>query len=102
MYRTILQSRSICRFFAAGRQVALRRGAKVTAPPADARDGFFCLILVRDLPVRGGEKLSITPNEYKLLKALTQECEIFITRQAFVGTAVDLVMVISLMTTHLL
>ena len=63
-------------------EVALRRGSKVTAPPADRwTDGFLLLDFGALTAVRGGEKLSITPNEYKLLKALTENAGNIITRQ---------------------
>ena len=63
-------------------EVALRRGSKVPAPPADRwTDGFLLLDFGALTAVRGGEKLSITPNEYKLLKALTENAGNIITRQ---------------------
>lgn len=44
-------------------------------------DGFLLLDFGALTAVRGGEKLSITPNEYKLLKALTENAGNIITRQ---------------------
>lgn len=63
-------------------EVAIRRGNKVTVAPADRwTDGFLLLDFGALTAVRGGEKLSITPNEYKLLKALTENVGNIITRQ---------------------
>ena len=63
-------------------EVAVRRGNKVTAASADRwTDGFLLLDFGALTAVRGGEKLSITPNEYKLLKALTENAGNIITRQ---------------------
>lgn len=63
-------------------EVAIRRGNKVTVTSADCwTDGFLLLDFGALTAVRGGEKLSITPNEYKLLKALTENEGNIITRQ---------------------
>ncbi len=63
-------------------EVAIRRGNKVTVASADCwTDGFLLLDFGALTAVRGGEKLSITPNEYKLLKALTENAGNIITRQ---------------------
>lgn len=63
-------------------EVALRRGSKTAAVPADCwSDGFLLLDFGALTAVRGGEKLAITPNEYKLLKALTENGGNIITRQ---------------------
>ena len=63
-------------------EVALRRGSKGTVPPEDSwTDGFLLLDFGALTAVRGGEKLSITPNEYKLLKVLTENAGNIITRQ---------------------
>ena len=63
-------------------EVAIRRASKVTMTHADRwTDGFLLLDFGALTAVRGGEKLSITPNEYKLLKALTENAGNIITRQ---------------------
>lgn len=63
-------------------EVALRRGSKASAAPSDCwSDGFLLLDFGALTAVRGGEKLAITPNEYKLLKALTENRGNIITRQ---------------------
>lgn len=63
-------------------EVAIRRGNKAIVAPADRwTDGFLLLDFGALTAVRGGEKLSITPNEYKLLKALTEHAGNIITRQ---------------------
>ena len=63
-------------------EVALRRGSKASTAPSDCwSDGFLLLDFGALTAVRGGEKLAITPNEYKLLKALTENRGNIITRQ---------------------
>ena len=63
-------------------EVAVRRGSKAAAAPGDRwTDGFLLLDFGALTALRGGEKLSITPNEYKLLKALTENAGNIITRQ---------------------
>jgi DNA-binding response OmpR family regulator len=63
-------------------EVAIRRGSKVTAANTDRwTDGFLLLDFGALTAVRDGEKLPITPNEYKLLKALTENAGNIITRQ---------------------
>lgn len=63
-------------------EVALRRGSKASTAPSDCwSDGFLLLDFGALTAVRGGEKLAITPNEYKLLKALTENGGNIITRQ---------------------
>ena len=63
-------------------EVAIRRGNKATVPLADRwTDGFLLIDFGALTAVRGGGKLSITPNEYKLLKALTEHAGNIITRQ---------------------
>ena len=64
-------------------EVALRRaGAKQPAPQADRwSDGWLTLDFSALTAQRGEEKLVITPNEYKLLKALTEHGGQILTRQ---------------------
>ena len=63
-------------------EVAIRRGSKTAAAHGDRwTDGFLLLDFGALTALRGGEKLSITPNEYKLLKALTENAGNIITRQ---------------------
>ena len=63
-------------------EVAIRRGSKAAVAHADRwTDGFLLIDFGALTAVRGGEKLSITPNEYKLLKALTENTGNIITRQ---------------------
>lgn len=62
--------------------VAIRRGSRMIKDSTDCwSDGFLLLDFGALTAVRGGEKLSITPNEYKLLKALTENAGNIITRQ---------------------
>lgn len=64
-------------------EVVLRRaGVKQPAPQADCwSDGWLTLDFSALTAQRGGEKLAITPNEYKLLKTLTEHSGQILTRQ---------------------
>lgn len=64
-------------------EVVLRRaGAKQPAPQADRwSDGWLTLDFSALTAQRGEEKLVITPNEYKLLKTLTEHSGQILTRQ---------------------
>ena len=64
-------------------EVVLRRaGVKQPAPQADRwSDGWLTLNFSALTAQRGGEKLAITPNEYKLLKTLTEHSGQILTRQ---------------------
>lgn len=63
--------------------VVLRRGNKNAAEPPERRwsDGYLALDFSALTAWRGGEKLSITPNEYRLLLALTENAGKILTRQ---------------------
>lgn len=63
-------------------EVALRRGNSGTKAVEDGYDdGFLRLDFQSLAAVRGGEKLNITPNEYKLLRLLTANAGNIVTRQ---------------------
>lgn len=65
-------------------EVAIRRGSGVPEQQGDGeryRDDFLQLDFGTLSAVRGGEKLAITPNEYKLLKVLTANAGKVVTRQ---------------------
>lgn len=63
-------------------EVALRRQASAAKAQADSyNDGYLCLDFGTLTAVRGGEKLAITPNEYKLLRLLTANAGNIVTRQ---------------------
>lgn len=63
-------------------EVALRRQASAAkSSPDNYNDGFLCLDFDTLTAVRDGEKLAITPNEYKLLRLLTANAGNVITRQ---------------------
>lgn len=64
-------------------EVALRRtqGQKTCGKNMIWSDGFLVLDFTALTAQRGGEKLSITPNEYKLLRALTENSGQILTRQ---------------------
>ncbi len=64
-------------------EVALRRGDKKSTETAAAiwSDGYLVLDFSALTACRGGETLSITPNEYKLLQVLTGNPGIVLTRQ---------------------
>lgn len=64
-------------------EVALRRGGSGAARPVS--DGWNDEFLVLDFnsltAVRGGERLTMTPGEYKLLKVMTANAGTVVTRQ---------------------
>lgn len=63
-------------------EVALRRSSSVAKASSDCYDdGFLCLDFQALSAVRNGEKLAITPNEYKLLRILTGNAGNIVTRQ---------------------
>ncbi len=63
-------------------EVALRRGSVCAKESADEyNDGFLRLDFQGLTAVRNGEKLSITPNEYKLLRLLTAHAGNIVTRR---------------------
>lgn len=63
-------------------EVALRRGASASKTAADCYDdGFLHLDFGALTAVRNGEKLAITPNEYKMLRLLTANAGNIVTRQ---------------------
>ncbi|NBH83020.1 DNA-binding response regulator [bacterium C-53] len=64
-------------------EVALRRvGASQTEASAKRwSDGYLALDFTALTAQRGGETLSITPNEYKLLRSLTENAGNILTRQ---------------------
>lgn len=63
-------------------EVALRRGTSASKPTADCYDdGFLHLDFSALTAVRNGEKLAITPNEYKMLRLLTSNAGNIVTRQ---------------------
>lgn len=63
-------------------EVALRRGNSVTNDSADCYDdGFLHLDFQMMTAIRNGEKLAITPNEYKLLRILIANAGNIVTRQ---------------------
>lgn len=63
--------------------VAIRRGSRDASQPSLCwSDGFLVLDFGSLTAVRGGEKLAITPNEYKLLRVFTENAGRIITRQS--------------------
>ncbi len=72
-------------------EVALRRmGAKQPAAQADRwSDGWLTLDFTALTAQRGAEKLAITPNEYKLLKTLTEHSGQILTRQVLLDRLWD-------------
>lgn len=64
-------------------EVALRRASSTPAAPQADRwsDGWLTLDFSALTALRGEEKLAITPNEYKLLKYLTEHTGQILTRQ---------------------
>lgn len=63
-------------------EVALRRSSRAAAPDAERwSDGWLALDFSALTARRGGETLVITPNEYKLLRFLTEHAGQILTRQ---------------------
>lgn len=63
-------------------EVALRRGASGAKLSAECYDdGFLSLDFSALIAVRNGEKLAITPNEYKMLRLMTANAGNIVTRQ---------------------
>ena len=63
-------------------EVALRRGTSKAKTSTDSYDdGFLRLDFSTLTAIRNGEKLAITPNEYKLLRLLTGNAGNIVTRQ---------------------
>ncbi len=63
-------------------EVALRRNHPPVKTLADRYDdGFLCLDFGALIAIRNGEKLAITPNEYKILRHLTASPGNLVTRQ---------------------
>ncbi|MFR3791934.1 MAG: response regulator transcription factor [Blautia massiliensis (ex Durand et al. 2017)] len=63
-------------------EVALRRSSQTAAPAAERwSDGWLALDFSALTARRGGETLVITPNEYKLLRFLTDHTGQILTRQ---------------------
>ena len=61
--------------------VALRRRGKKDEPAREWNDGFLSLDFDGLTAEKGKEKLAITPNEYKLLRVLTENAGNILTRQ---------------------
>lgn len=61
-------------------EVALRRGGAAQCPANGWSDGHLKIDFGALAAVRGGERLNITPNEYKLLKVLTESAGSIVTR----------------------
>ena len=72
-------------------EVALRRASVQPATPQSDRwsDGWLTLDFSALTAQRGEEKLAITPNEYKLLKALTEHAGTILTRQVLLDRLWD-------------
>ena len=72
-------------------EVALRRASVQPAAPQSDRwsDGWLTLDFSALTAQRGEEKLAITPNEYKLLKALTEHAGTILTRQVLLDRLWD-------------
>lgn len=69
-------------------EVALRRGGG-GGKEEEFDDGFLCLNLESLSAVRNGEKLTITPNEYKILRLLLAGEGSIVTRQVLLSKLWD-------------
>lgn len=63
-------------------EVALRRSPRTESASQRWSDGFLVVDFNALTAWRGGEKLAITPNEYKLLRVLTENAGRILTRQS--------------------
>lgn len=63
-------------------EVALRRSPRTESASQRWSDGFLVVDFNALTAWRGGEKLAITPNEYKLLRVLTENVGRILTRQS--------------------
>lgn len=71
-------------------EAALRHaGRRETAPKDRWEDGFLCLDFAALTARRGQEQIAITPNEYKLLRTLTENGGNVLTRQTLLGKLWD-------------
>lgn len=70
-------------------EVALRRGNGGAKEEEEFDDGFLCLNLESLSAVRNGEKLTITPNEYKILRLLLAGAGSIVTRQVLLSRLWD-------------
>ena len=71
-------------------QVAMRRAEQSREPGADCwSDGYLSLDFSALTAKRGSEALVITPNEYKLLKLLTDHAGRILTRQVLLDRLWD-------------
>lgn len=71
-------------------EAALRHaGGRGPAPKDRWEDGFLCLDFASLTARRGEEQIAITPNEYKLLRTLTENGGNVLTRQTLLGKLWD-------------
>ena len=72
-------------------EVALRRNTAAQQPLSNHwSDGFLTLDFSKLTAVRGNEKISVTSNEYKLLKALIENAGNILTRQTLLERLWDI------------
>lgn len=72
-------------------EVALRRRTAAEQQPSNRwSDGFLTLDFSKLTAVRGGEKIVVTSNEYKLLKALIENAGNILTRQTLLERLWDI------------
>lgn len=72
-------------------EVALRRKTAAEQQPSNRwSDGFLTLDFSKLTAVRGGEKIVVTSNEYKLLKALIENAGNILTRQTLLERLWDM------------
>ena len=69
--------------------ILLRRGARMGSAGAAFDDGNLLLDLENMVALRGGEKISITPNEYKILRLLVANAGNIVSRQMILEKVFD-------------
>lgn len=69
--------------------ILLRRGQRIPSAEAAFDDGNLLLDLENMVALRGGEKIAITPNEYKILRLLIANAGNIVSRQRILEKVFD-------------
>lgn len=69
--------------------ILLRRGQRTVTPGTAFDDGYLLLDLENMVALRGGEKVTITPNEYKILRLLIANAGNIVSRQSILEKVFD-------------
>lgn len=69
--------------------ILLRRGQRTVTPGTAFDDGYLLLDLENMVALRGEEKVTITPNEYKILRLLIANAGNIVSRQSILEKVFD-------------